>query len=54
MLGDVTDVHSVDENPSFIHVVEPADEVDGGGLPSAAVADQANHLAGLDVEVEFV
>ena len=50
--ADVADVVSVDEDRPFLQVVEPADEVDQGGLACAAVSGQADHLSGLRGEVQ--
>jgi hypothetical protein len=46
-------VHAVELDGALGDVVEAADQVDQGALARAAVADQADHLAGLDVQVQM-
>jgi hypothetical protein len=47
-----TDVHAVDQDRAFGDIVEAADQVDQRALAGTAVADQADHLAGLDDDVD--
>jgi hypothetical protein len=50
VLGDRqrADVDAVDQDRPLADVVEAADQVHQRALAGAAVADQADHLAGLD------
>ena len=50
--GEVADVAAVDADGALGGVVEAADEVDDGGFTGAGVADEGEHLAGLEVEVD--
>ena len=49
---DVPQVHAVQGDRTVIHIVEPADEIDGRALPGARLADQPDHLAGPDMEID--
>ncbi len=46
------EVDTVDQDRPFAHVVEPAGQVDQRALAGAAGADQADHLARLDRQVD--
>ena len=50
--GEAADVDAVDQDRAVAHVVEAADQVDQRALARAAGADQADHLAGPDRQVE--
>ncbi|KAF1061315.1 MAG: hypothetical protein GAK39_05778 [Variovorax sp.] len=52
--GEAADVGAVDLDRALGGVVEAADQVDQRALARAAVAHQADHLAGLDAQVEVV
>nr|GEU28367.1 hypothetical protein [Tanacetum cinerariifolium] len=50
--GQRADVHPVEHDGAFGHVVEAADQVDQRRFAGTGVTDQAHHFAGLDVEVD--
>ena len=50
--GEGADVRAVDQDGPLGDVVEAADQVDDGGLARPAGADQPDHLAGGDVQVD--
>ena len=46
------DVHAIDANRPFRHIVKPADQVHQRALARAGMPDQANHLAGLNIQAD--
>ncbi len=50
--GDVADVTAVDRDRPFRHVVKAGDQVDKRCLSPAAHADEGDHLAGADSEID--
>ncbi len=52
LLGHQRNVLPVDQDPAFLRLEEPEQQVDQGRLAGAGLADQADALAGLDLEVD--
>ena len=52
--GKRTDVHAVGEDGSLGNVVKAADEIDERAFARAARPDQADHFAGLDLQIQTV
>ena len=52
MRGELPHVDAVDQHAAFVHVVEPAEQVHERRLAAAALADDADRFAGLDLEVD--
>ena len=48
-----TDVDAVDQHPAFGDVVEAADQVDQRGFAGTGMADQADHFARLDDQIDI-
>ena len=46
------DIHAVEQNRAFAEVVKAADQVHQRALAGTAVADQADHLARRDVQIQ--
>jgi hypothetical protein len=51
-LADLGDVLPIDQDPPALHVVQAQQQVDQGRFAGAGRPDQADFLAGLDVQVE--
>ena len=51
--GGAADVDAVDQDAAGGRVVEAREQVDDGGFAGAGGAEQGDHLAGLDVEVDI-
>ena len=54
VVGDahIADVGAVDADAAFAQVVKAADQVDQGAFARAALADQADHFAGRNVQAQ--
>ena len=53
-IGERADVDAVDQNCTFRHVEKAADQIDQRAFAGAGGADQADHLAGLDLQIDAV
>src|SRR6267378_263538 len=51
MLGDLLYIYSIDKDLTFLHFVESAEQIDRRAFARTALADQADHFAGIDAEV---
>ena len=47
------DVHTAHADASFIHIIEPADQVDQTALARTGASDDADGLAAFDVQVDI-
>ncbi len=54
VLADALDIHAVHQNLPGIDIVEAAQQVNGGGFARAAVADQPDHLARRNIQVDVL
>ena len=52
LLGEGGDIDAVDDDGAGVGAVECADNLQQGGLAGSAGADDADHLATVDVEVD--
>lgn len=52
--GEGANIVSVDDDGAFLGIVEAADEIDEGAFACAAGADESDHFAGLDFEIDVV
>ncbi len=52
--GELAHVVAVDEDASGSHVEEARDEIDEGGFARAAGADEREHFAGMDIEIDVM
>src|SRR6266481_4403004 len=50
MLRDLLNIHFVDLDLTFLHLVETAEQIDSRALARAALADQADHFARCDTK----
>ena len=53
MLSDLLDIYSVDLDLTFLHFVEATEQIDGGALAGAALADEADHFARRDAKADI-
>ena len=51
---DTLNIHTIDLDGAMVCIVEARDEVDGGGLAHAGLADQPDHLPWFQVDIDIM